>query len=233
MGRLTDVESIIATIKQVLGRKGDLAGRHIVVTAGGTREPIDPARHIGNRSSGKMGYAMAETARDRGAQVSLITASASLVEPIGMTVIHVATTAQMKEIVAKVVNEADVLIMAAAVADYQPKTPSTSKIKKEASILNLELVRTPDILSEVNGNFIRVGFAAESEDLVANARKKLQHKKLDLIVANDITDAESGFDVETNKVTIIRRDGKVIDLPLLAKKEVAEKILNEVVDLLL
>ena len=232
LGRLAEVEEIIATIKQVAGRNGDLAGKHIVVTAGGTQEPIDPVRHIGNRSSGKMGSALAEAARDRGAEVSLITAPVSLAEPAGMAVTRVTTTVQMKEAVAKAVAEADALIMAAAVADYQPKTTAKAKIKKETPTLTLELVRTPDILGEVKGNFLRVGFAAESEDVVANARKKLQHKKLDLIVANDITDTESGFDVDTNKVAIIDKQGRVDSLPLLTKREVADKILDRVAKLL-
>jgi len=232
VGRLAETETIISTIKQVLGRSGDLAGKRIVVTAGGTREPIDPVRHIGNRSSGKMGYAMAEVARDRGATVTLITAPTSLPEPAGIEVTHVETAVQMKEAVTKAVAEADALIMAAAVADYQPKSIAKAKIKKEAPSLTLELVRTPDILTEVEGNFIKVGFAAESEDVVANAQQKLQKKQLDLIVANDITDKESGFGVDTNKVTIIDRDGKIEDLPLLTKREVADRILDKVVELI-
>jgi phosphopantothenoylcysteine decarboxylase/phosphopantothenate--cysteine ligase len=138
----------------------------------------------------------------------------------------------MKEEVAKAVTEADALIMAAAVADYQPKTTAKAKIKKETPTLTLELVRTPDILGEVKGNFLRVGFAAESEDVVANAKQKLKRKKLDLIVANDITDTESGFDVDTNKVAIIDIQGEVDSLPLLTKREVADRILDRVVELL-
>ncbi|MFC1914760.1 bifunctional phosphopantothenoylcysteine decarboxylase/phosphopantothenate--cysteine ligase CoaBC [Chloroflexota bacterium] len=232
LGRLAEVEEIIASIKQVAGRNGDLVGKHIVVTAGGTKEAIDPVRHIGNRSSGKMGYALAEAARDRGAEVLLITAPVSLAEPAGMAVTCVTTATQMKEAVAEAVAEADALIMAAAVADYQPKTTAKAKIKKDAPAFTLELVRTPDIIGEAKGNFLRVGFAAESEDLVANARQKLQRKKLDLIVANDITDTESGFDVGTNKVAIIDKQGKVDSLPLLTKREVADRILDRVVGLL-
>jgi len=231
-GRLADIDVILGTIKQVLGRKGDLAGRRIVVTAGGTQEPIDPVRHIGNRSSGKMGYAVAEAARDRGAEVTLVTAPTSLTDPTGVEVIHVQTASQMKDAVSKAVSKADALIMAAAIADYQPKSTAKSKIKKEAETLTLELVRTPDIITEVPGDFIRVGFAAESEDVVANARQKLNKKKLDLIVANDITSTDSGFGTDTNKVTIIDRNGKVEDLPLLSKREVAEKILDKVVELI-
>jgi phosphopantothenoylcysteine decarboxylase/phosphopantothenate--cysteine ligase len=231
-GRLADVEKIIGTIKQVLGRSGDLAGKRLVVTAGGTQEPIDPARHISNPSSGKMGYAITEAARDRGAQVKLIAAPTSLPQPAGVEVIPVRTTAEMKQAVAKAVAKADALIMAAAVTDYQPKTTARAKIKKATPSLTLELIRTPDILAEVKGNFIRVGFAAESEDMVANAKKKLQNKQLDLIVANDITDKKSGFGVDTNKVTLIDKKGKVEKLPLMTKREVADKILDRVVGML-
>ncbi len=232
LGRLADIDQIIGTIKQVLGRSGDLAGKRLVVTAGGTQEPIDPVRHIGNRSSGKMGYAMAEAARDRGAEVKLITAPTTLPEPVGIEVVHIETAAQMKEAVARAVAQADALIMAAAVADYQPKSVAETKIKKEAPSLTLELVRTPDILTEVKGDFLKVGFAAESQDIVANARQKLERKHLDLIVANDITDADSGFGADTNKVTLIDRDGKVESLPLLTKREVADRILDRVVGFL-
>jgi len=211
---------------------GDLTGKSVVVTAGGTREPIDPVRFIGNRSSGKMGYAVAEAARDRGAEVILITAPTSLTAPAGMDVISVETAAEMKEAVVGAVAEADALIMAAAVADYQSKEVSKGKIKKGDAGLTLELVRTPDILVEVKGSFVRVGFAAESDDLVANAQKKLEQKQLDIIVANDITAADSGFGVDTNKVTLIDKQGKVEELPLLTKREVADKILDRVVGLL-
>lgn len=231
-GRLANIEMILGTIKQVLGKSGDLAGRKIVVTAGGTQEPIDPVRHIGNRSSGKMGFAVAEAARDRGASVTLITAPTSLPNPTGMEIVHVQTAKEMKSAVAKAVAGADALIMAAAVADYQAKKIAKSKIKKDSSTLTLELVRTPDILSEVKGDFIKVGFAAESDDIIANAKKKLEKKALDLIVANDITSADSGFGVDTNKVTLIDRSGKIENLPLLSKREVAERILERVKALL-
>jgi phosphopantothenoylcysteine decarboxylase/phosphopantothenate--cysteine ligase len=232
LGRLADTAKIIDTISKVLGRGGDLAGKRIVVTAGGTQEPIDPVRHIGNRSSGKMGYAIAEAARDRGAEVKLITAPSSLPQPVGMEVVSVITATQMKEAITKAVAQADALIMAAAVADYQPKTTAKAKIKKETPTLTLELIRTPDILTEVKGDFLKVGFAAESENIVANAKQKLDKKQLDLIVANDITDPSSGFGVDTNKVTLIDKQGKLEDLPLLTKREVADRILYRVVELL-
>jgi len=230
-GRLADTEKIMAAIEGALGGSADLAGKRLVVTAGGTREYIDPVRYIGNPSSGKMGYALAEAAWDRGAKVTLITAS-SLPEPEGITVVPVETAAQMKRAVTKATAKADALLMAAAVADYQPKTTAKSKIKKASPNLSLELVRTPDILGEVKGGFLRVGFAAESDNLVANAKKKLVKKKLDLIVANDITDKKSGFGVDTNKVTLIDKKGKAESLPLMSKREVADKILDRVVGLL-
>lgn len=231
-GRLAEVETIIGAVHQLLGEREDLSGKRIVVTAGGTQEPVDPVRHIGNRSSGKMGYALAAAARNRGAEVELITAPTSLPEPAGVEVVPVRTAVQMKQAVDKAVAGADALIMAAAVADYQPKTTAKAKIKKDRPEMTLELVRTPDILAEVKGDFLKIGFAAESEDLVANARKKLEKKKLDLIVANDITAADSGFDADTNKVTLIDNNGKAEELPLLSKREVAERILDRVVGML-
>jgi len=231
-GRLAETEKIIAVIKQILNKGNDLAGKHIVVTAGGTQEPIDPVRHIGNRASGKMGYALAESARDRGATVSLITAPTLLAEPAGIAVTPVRTAAEMQKAVARSVAQADVLIMAAAVSDYQPKKVAKAKIKKESPVLNLELIRTPDILSQVKGDFLKVGFAAESEHAIANAKQKLVKKQLDLIIANDITDAGSGFGVDTNKVTIIDKQGNEEILPLLSKRAVADRILDRVTKLI-
>ena len=232
-GRLPETAKIIDTIEQVLGQQQDLVGKLIVVTAGGTREPIDPVRHIGNRSSGKMGYALAEAARDRGANVTLISANVTLPEPANVTVVKVTTAAEMKKAVNAAVKQADALLMAAAVADYRPEAAAGSKIKKESKeALTIKLVKTPDILGEVKGEFIRVGFAAESENLVANAKKKLAEKKLDLIVANDITQADSGFDVDTNRVVIIDKKGKMEELPLMSKREVAERVLDRVRGLL-
>ncbi|MCX7912535.1 MAG: bifunctional phosphopantothenoylcysteine decarboxylase/phosphopantothenate--cysteine ligase CoaBC [Dehalococcoidales bacterium] len=231
-GRLPETARIIEAIEQVLVRKEDLKDKRLVITAGGTREPIDPVRHIGNRSSGKMGYAIAEAARARGARVSLISANVSLPEPAGVEITRVNTADEMKEAVERAVKDADVLIMAAAVADYRPEKMLPAKIKKEdAETIVLKLVRTPDILGSVRGNFIRVGFAAESEDVIANAKKKLTAKGLDLIVANDITAPGSGFDADTNRVVIIDRDGNTQELPLMSKREVAEKILDRVKEL--
>ena len=232
LGRFADINDIIGSISQVLGRNEDLAGKHIVVTAGGTQEPIDPVRYISNRSSGKMGYAIAEAARDRGAKVSLITAPVSLNEPTGIDIVNVGTAQEMHLAAKDMVAHADALIMAAAVADYCSKNMAKDKIKKTGAGLTLELKRTPDILNSVKGNFIKVGFAAESSNLVGNAKQKLQQKGLDFIVANDITASDSGFGANDNRVTIIDREGKIDDLPLLPKREVADRILNKVSALL-
>ena len=232
LGRLADVEEIIGAIKRVLAKKVDLAGKKIVVTAGGTQEPLDPVRHLTNRSSGKMGYALAEAARDRGAKVTLVTAPTALPEPVGVEVVNVRTAQEMFAAVKKAVAKADALIMAAAVADYRPVKISESKIKRVKPTLTLELEGTPDILGTVKGNFIKVGFAAESENLIENARRKLRQKQLDLIVANDITAPDSGFDADTDRVVIIDRSGKVEKLPLLPKREAADKVLDRVARLL-
>jgi len=230
LGRLIDVEEILATACQVLGKKADLAGKRIVITAGGTQEAIDPVRCLTNCSSGKMGYALAEAARDRGADVVLITAPCAISTPYGVEVANVTNAEDMFKAVKKATAKTDVLIMAAAVADYRPIKVSASKIKREqVSSLTLELERTPDILGQVKGAFMRVGFAAESENLVANAKKKLKDKQLDLIVANDITIPDCGIGADANKVVIINPAGTVDELPILPKREVADKILDKVV----
>ncbi|PJB50017.1 MAG: bifunctional phosphopantothenoylcysteine decarboxylase/phosphopantothenate--cysteine ligase CoaBC [Chloroflexi bacterium CG_4_9_14_3_um_filter_45_9] len=232
LGRFADVSDIIGTICQVLGRSGDLAQRRIVVTAGGTQEPIDPVRYISNRSSGKMGYALAEAARDRGAKVTLITAPTLLSQPVGVEVIHVGTAQEMYQAVKGNISQIDALIMAAAVADYRPAKAVGEKIKKREAGLTLELELTEDILGSVKGDFVKVGFAAESSNLEENARQKLREKKLDLIVANDITVTGSGFGADSNQVTIIDREGRIDSLPLLPKQEVADKVLDKVAKLL-
>lgn len=231
-GRLPEITEIMGIIQQTLGRKGDLAGKSIVVTAGGTQEAIDPVRFIGNRSSGKMGYAVVEAARDRGADVTLITTPTSLNPIAGVETVKVQSAKEMKDAVGKATTKANVLIMAAAVADYMPKVTATQKIKKSAGGLTLEVVKTPDIIAEVKGKFLKIGFAAETEDLITNASKKLVNKKLDLIVANDVTAKDSGFGADTNKVVIIDKNGNQEDLPLMTKREVADKILDKVGKLL-
>jgi phosphopantothenoylcysteine decarboxylase/phosphopantothenate--cysteine ligase len=227
LGRLTGLDEIYGITLQVLGRKGDLAGKNIVVTAGGTQEPVDPVRCLTNRSTGRMGYAVAEAARNRGAQVTIISAPTALPNPPGIKVIDANTAEEMLKAVQSAVKGADALVMAAAVADFRPVTTAGKKIKRaDLSDLTLELEKTPDILAQVKGGFIRVGFAAESHDVVANALDKVKRKGLDLIVANDITEKDCGFGTETNRVTIIDSKGKAEELPLLPKGEVADRILD-------
>jgi phosphopantothenoylcysteine decarboxylase/phosphopantothenate--cysteine ligase len=229
VGRLVETPELMGHIRAALGRMGDLAGKTVVVSAGGTQEPIDPVRILTNLSSGKMGYALAEAARDRGARVILVTTPVSLPPPVAVDVVKVRTAVEMRDAVAKAVKTADALIMAAAVADYRPARPAEQKIKKEKTAsLTLELVKNPDILSEVKGIFVKVGFAAESQDLLKNAKKKLSEKGLDLVVANDITAPSSGFGADTNKVLLLDRSGAVEDLPLMSKDAVAKKVLDRV-----
>lgn len=232
VGRLADNDEISGAIFEVLGRGGDLSGRRIVVSAGGTQEAIDLARYVSNRSSGKMGYALAEAARDRGASVTLVTGPTALSSPAAVEVVHVTTAQEMQAATRNAVAAADVLIMAAAVADYRAASVPEGKIKSESDTLVIELVKTPDIVGELSGDFIKVGFAAESEDLEARAVEKLKRKQLDLIVVNDISAEDSGFEVDTNRVTLIGRDGTAEPLPLMLKSEVAHKILDRVVLLL-
>ena len=232
MGRLLEPLELVGHIAATLGREGDLAGRTIVISAGGTQEPIDPVRVITNNSSGKMGYALAEAARDRGAKAVLVTAPTSLPNPPLVEVVRVQTAAQMAEAVLREVKQADALIMAAAVADYRPAVAAEQKIKKTNDELTIELAKTTDILEAAQGDFVKVGFAAESENLVANAADKVRRKSLDLIVANDITDAASGFGSDTNKVVLIDRELQVEELPLLTKYEVSHHILDRVRELL-
>ena len=232
-GRLAAVEDIVAATRQALGRERDLTGACIVTTAGGTREAIDPVRVVANRSSGKMGYALAEGARDRGARSVLISSATGLRLPYGVDFVPVESAEEMRKAVINAVPQADALIMAAAVADYRPSSPVSSKIKKNANSLTLDLEPTVDILGSLKSDaLVKVGFAAESEDLLNNARKKLKAKGLDLIVANDITDEESGFAVDTNRVIIIDASGKAEELPLLLKSQVSEKVLDRVSELI-
>jgi phosphopantothenoylcysteine decarboxylase/phosphopantothenate--cysteine ligase len=228
MGRLLETPELLGYIAATLGREGDLAGRTIVVSAGGTQEPIDPVRVITNNSSGKMGYALAEAARDRGARAILITAPTGLPDPPLVRVVRVQAAQQMCDAVLQEVKDADALIMAAAVADYRPATAAEQKIKKSSAEMTIELTKTTDILETASGNFVKVGFAAESENLLANAREKVRRKNLDLIVANDITDPDSGFGRDTNKVLLIDRELQVEELPLLSKYEVGHRILDRV-----
>jgi len=232
LGRLAEPETILGAVKWVLGRDGDLAGRRVVVSAGGTREPIDPVRFIGNRSSGKQGFALAEAARDRGAQVTLVSTTTALPVPYGVELVTAETVAEMRAAVLSACRAADVLVMAAAVSDFRAAQAGGQKIKKGEGGLVLELAQTEDILLEVPDTLVKVGFAAETDDLIANAAKKLAAKRLDLICANDVSAADAGFGVDTNRVTILDAKGGVEGLPLLSKYEVARRILDRVVPLL-
>ena len=241
-GRMADLDDIVDTIRAVLGRGGDLANRKIVVTAGGTQEPIDPVRVIANHSSGKMGFALAEAARDRGAQVTLVAGTHSQRVPRGIEHISALQACDMRDAVLREIVDADALIMAAAVADFRPAQQAEQKIKKgKAETIALELVRNPDILGEVaewrkkgnkgnQGNaLVVVGFAAETNDLLANARAKLKAKNLDLIVANPVPQS---FGNDLDQATLIERGGAVTELPPMPKEELADKILDFVVGLL-
>jgi phosphopantothenoylcysteine decarboxylase/phosphopantothenate--cysteine ligase len=234
-GRMVEPEEILEAVRQLLAKQGDLAGRHVVVTAGGTREALDPVRYLTNRSSGKMGYALAEAARDRGAEVTLISTT-NLPLPRGVKLVAVDSAAQMKEAVLAAVSQADALVMAAAVADYRPAHVAEHKIKKADDDLTLALGRTEDILMRVAQQRDQtarlrcvVGFAAETQSLLDHAAQKLARKKLDYIVANDVSRNDSGFAVDTNQVTIIGADETVETLPLLRKVAVADEIWNRVV----
>ena len=229
-GRMVEPSDIISSANMILGKDGDLSGKKIVVSAGGTEEAIDPVRNITNRSSGKMGYAIAEAARDRGAIVSLVAAPNALPKPVGILVTKIQSTEEMKKVIDTECDGADALIMAAAVADWRPLEKLDSKAKKSTSdTWSLKLVKNPDIIASIkNDSLIKVGFAAESEDLIENSKVKIKSKNLDFIVANDITAKDSGFSVDTNKVTIIHSNGNIESLPLMSKYDVAHSILDRV-----
>jgi phosphopantothenoylcysteine decarboxylase/phosphopantothenate--cysteine ligase len=238
-GRMVEPAELLGHIRLALGRKGPLAGRRVVVTAGGTQEPLDPVRALTNHSSGKQGYALAQAALDRGALVTLISAPTALAVPIGAQFISVRTAAQMGEALLPAAAQADVLLMAAAVADFRPAQPSEQKHKRGRGTPEFVLEPTSDLLAQVmeqRGRGARpqvvVGFAAESQDLVQNARAKLESKGLSLVVANDITAPNAGFAADTNQVTLLDPEGQVEALPLMSKAEVAEVVLDRVVELL-
>jgi len=242
-GRMLEPAEIIGHIRVVLGKKGKLAGKRIVVSAGGTQEALDPVRVITNHSSGKQGYALAQAALDSGADVCLITAPTALTPPVGARVVKVNSAQEMLDAV--LAESADALIMAAAVADFTPKTTARDKIKKRDGIPQIELTAAPDILKTISTSqlptggcaskkrfHVIVGFAAESRDLLENASEKLKSKHLDLIVVNDISLKDSGFAVETNRVTLLFANGTKEIFPLLSKTEVAEKIIEQTSKLL-
>ena len=233
-GRMLETQELMGHIRMVLGREGDLAARKIVVSAGGTEEPMDPVRAIWNRSSGKMGYAIAEAARDRGSNAVVVSAPTALPDPVGVRVVRIQTGLEMRDAIVQESEDANALIMAAAVADWRPATVSRQKVKKEASdSWTIELTKNPDILAEIRGeNLIKVGFAAESENLVANAQAKLVSKGLHLIVANDITAQDSGFAADDNRAVLLDREGAVEELPFMSKYDVAHRILDRVAALM-
>lgn len=233
-GRLADPERIATAALGALGLSRDLAGERVLVTAGPTHEAIDPVRFIGNRSSGKMGCAVAEAARDRGAEVDLVLGPVSLDPPAGVRVIRVESAAEMLEAAKRSFEDATIAVLAAAVSDYTPAHPATAKLKKSEHRLDvLELEETADILATLSsgkGPRTVVGFAAETNDLLRHAREKLSRKGCDLIVANDVSRAESGFGSDTDKVWLLDREGER-DLPLMAKREVADAILDRVLEM--
>jgi phosphopantothenoylcysteine decarboxylase / phosphopantothenate---cysteine ligase len=234
-GRLADLSEVMETIEDLFSPK-DFKGEKILITGGPTQEPIDPVRFITNRSSGKMGYALAKVARRRGAEVILITGPTSLPIPRrDLKVFSVRTAEEMRKAVLTDMEGCSVVIKAAAVSDYRPKEVSQKKLKKTESYSSLELEKTRDILEEIGknkGDRILVGFAAETEDLMANARKKLIGKNLDFIVVNDVTKPGAGFELDTNQVKILYSSGEVKDLPLMSKEEVSQVILDDVSQLL-
>jgi phosphopantothenoylcysteine decarboxylase/phosphopantothenate--cysteine ligase len=234
-GRLAELNEVMEKIEDLFSPK-DLKGERLLITGGPTQEPIDPVRFITNHSTGKMGYALAKMARRRGSEVILVTGPASLPIPRrDIEVVSVRTAEEMRKAVLTHVKGCSVVIKAAAVSDYRPKVMSEKKLKKSASSLSLELERTKDILEEIGkkkGDRILIGFAAETEDLIANAKKKLKEKNLDFIVVNDVTKPGAGFGADTNQVKILFPSGEIRDLPLMSKEEVSEVILDEVVKLL-
>jgi len=238
-GRMEEPGRLMGVIRQVLGREGPLAGKWVVVTAGGTQEPIDPVRVIANRSSGKQGFALAQAAIDFGADVTLISAPTALESPVGVKRIDVQTASEMLEATLSACRNAHVLLMAAAVADYRPAKAAAQKIKRREGVPKLKLEPTEDILAAVmkqraaaGSPKVVVGFAAESKDMIANAQEKLEARGLDIILANDITRADAGFSVDTNKVTLLDRQGEIEDWPLMTKQQVAERLLERVAALL-
>lgn len=230
-GRLAGQDAIVSTVREVLQLRRDLEGQTVLLTAGPTQEDLDPVRFLTNRSSGRMGYAVAEAAAQRGAKVILISGPTALETPAGVTRVDVRTAAEMLRSVEENFTAATIAIFAAAVADYRPAEVASQKIKKTAGDITLRLEPNPDILAasaRKKGHRLIVGFAAETDKVAENARKKLADKNADLIVANDVTAEGAGFDVDTNIVTLFARDGRDLALPKLTKREVAQRILDEV-----
>lgn len=230
-GRLSEPERIVAAALEILkGRERDLSGERFLITVGATREEIDPVRFISNRSSGRMGFALAEAALKRGGEVVVVAGTTTATPPAGVRIVKALSAEEMAQAVARESANASVFIGAAAIADYRPAQRAAQKIKKSEESITLILERTPDILSQVaasraNGMLV-IGFAAETENVVENAREKLRNKKLDAIIANDVTRADSGFDTATNAITIITKDNAPVELPVMSKTEAADRILD-------
>jgi phosphopantothenoylcysteine decarboxylase / phosphopantothenate---cysteine ligase len=238
LGRLIEPGTALEAVHDALGGAGPLAGTTVLVTAGGTREPVDPVRFLGNRSSGKMGFALAAAAAAAGAEVVLVAAPSALPTPAGIDRIDVTTAREMHEAVLARLAQADVVIKAAAVADFRPEGPSATKIKRGDGVPLIRLVANPDILADLaerRGSGLRpllVGFAAETDDVEANARRKLADKGADLLVVNDVSRDDAGFDVDTNRIALLDRAGSWRELPADTKDALAHRIVNEVVRLL-
>lgn len=232
VGRMADVPTIFAAIQEMLHRNTSLAGKRVLVTAGPTREPLDPVRYLSNRSSGKMGYALAEAAKLRGAEVTLVSGPAALSAPGGIEMVRVETAREMADAVLSRSAFADVIFAAAAVSDYRPAEIAPQKLKKTDGAATLALTQTTDILAELGrrkpAGQLLIGFAAETEHLLDHAKRKLGAKNLDWIVANDVTQAGAGFDGDTNIVTLLGALGQEIALPLATKREVAERVLDAI-----
>jgi phosphopantothenoylcysteine decarboxylase/phosphopantothenate--cysteine ligase len=237
-GRLSEPERIVATALEILSSARsakDLTGERFLITVGATREEIDPVRFISNRSSGRMGYALAEAAARRGGEVTVVAGITTVNPPAAVKIVQAMSAEEMLQAVARERSNASVFIGAAAIADYRPAQRADQKIKKSTDSITLTLERTPDVLSEVaasrvNGMLV-IGFAAETENVLDNAREKLRSKKLDAIVANDVSRIDSGFDSATNAIAIITRDNDTVELPLMSKSEVADRILDVIVRL--
>ena len=235
VGRLAEAEDIVAAVEAALAKGGDLAGRRVLVTAGPTHEPLDPVRFLGNRSSGKMGIAVAAEAAARGAEVRLVLGPGTAGPPPGVHAVQVTTAEEMREAVMREAPEADAVVMAAAVADFRPASEATGKLKKEDGTPQLALVRTPDILRELGerrtGGGVLIGFAAETSDLEAHGRRKLREKGLDVIVVNEVGRAGTGFGADTNDAMILGRDGRDEPLRTWTKRELAAAICDRLAEL--
>ena len=235
VGRMPDPVEILDFVLENIAHKADLQGKKILVTAAGTYEPIDPVRYIGNRSSGKMGYAIAAAAQKRGAEVILVSGPSTLMPPQGVDFIGVESAAQMREAVLKHFPKTDIVIKAAAVADYRVRNVAEQKIKKNDDKLTLVLEKNPDILKELgekkNSDQILVGFAAETQNLLEYAQAKLEKKNLDMIVANDVSRKDAGFNTDTNVVKLLYKNGTIEEMPIMTKQKLANELLSKIIRL--